>query len=81
MTGTASPRTWNLSLPGGRRLELGDRPQVMGILNITPDSFSDGGLWLAPEKAVERALQMLEEGAVILDLDQFLDLNAIRFTH
>lgn len=68
MTGTASPRTWNLSLPGGRRLELGDRPQVMGILNITPDSFSDGGLWLAPEKAVERALQMLEEGAVILDL-------------
>jgi dihydropteroate synthase len=40
----------------------------MGILNLTPDSFSDGGLWLEPARAVERALRMLDEGADLLDL-------------
>lgn len=40
----------------------------MGVVNITPDSFSDGGLWLAPERAVEHALAMLEAGAEIVDL-------------
>jgi dihydropteroate synthase len=40
----------------------------MGILNITPDSFSDGGRWLDPERAVRHALQMQEEGADLLDL-------------
>lgn len=40
----------------------------MGILNITPDSFSDGGLWVKPEKAVEHGLQMVAQGAEILDL-------------
>jgi len=40
----------------------------MGILNLTPDSFSDGGLWNDPPRAVERALLMLEEGADLLDL-------------
>lgn len=40
----------------------------MGILNLTPDSFSDGGLFLAPERAIERGLAMLEEGADLLDL-------------
>lgn len=40
----------------------------MGILNLTPDSFSDGGLWSDPEEAVARGLEMLEEGAEILDL-------------
>lgn len=40
----------------------------MGILNLTPDSFSDGGLWNDPQRAVERALRMLEEGAGLLDL-------------
>lgn len=43
-------------------------PRVMGILNVTPDSFSDGGLWLDPERAVERGLEMVAEGADILDL-------------
>ena len=43
-------------------------PRVMGVLNVTPDSFSDGGLYNAPEKARERALQMVEEGADILDI-------------
>jgi len=40
----------------------------MGILNVTPDSFSDGGLYLSPEKALERARQMVVEGADILDI-------------
>ena len=61
-------RTWTLRLPRERSLELGGRPRVMGILNLTPDSFSDGGLWLDPPRAVERGLRMLAEGAEILDL-------------
>ena len=44
------------------------RPRVMGILNVTPDSFSDGGKNLDPQKAVTRALQMLDEGADIIDV-------------
>jgi dihydropteroate synthase len=67
----APPTSWTLRLSRGRTLALGDRPggpAVMGILNLTPDSFSDGGLWLDPERAVERALAMAAEGAEILDL-------------
>ena len=45
-----------------------DRVAVMGILNVTPDSFSDGGLWLEPETAVEHGLQMVSEGASIIDV-------------
>ncbi len=45
-----------------------DRPVVMGILNVTPDSFSDGGLHYAAERAVERALEMIAEGADIVDV-------------
>ena len=60
---------WALRLPGGRRLPLGGRrPLVMGILNLTPDSFSDGGLWTEPERAVEHALAMLDGGADMVDL-------------
>jgi dihydropteroate synthase len=61
-------RTWTLRLPRGRTLELRDRLRVMGILNLTPDSFSDGGLWNDPARAVERGLRMLAEGADLLDL-------------
>lgn len=64
-------RTWSLRLPRGRSLSLGGRPRVMGILNLTPDSFSDGGLWndpAAPDIAVERGLALLAEGADLLDL-------------
>jgi dihydropteroate synthase len=60
--------TGALTLPRGRRLALGGRPLVMGILNVTPDSFSDGGLWLDPGRAVARGLAMLAEGADLLDL-------------
>ena len=42
--------------------------EVMGILNVTPDSFSDGGLYLDPERALDRALQMEEEGADWIDV-------------
>ena len=52
---------------------MGDLPQadrclVMGVLNVTPDSFSDGGRWLEPAAAVRRGLQLLAEGADILDV-------------
>lgn len=49
-------------------LELGKRTLIMGILNVTPDSFSDGGLWNDPNRAVEHALRMAEEGADIIDI-------------
>jgi dihydropteroate synthase len=51
-----------------RSLPLGERTLVMGILNVTPDSFSDGGKFLARDHAVAHALQMLDEGADILDI-------------
>jgi dihydropteroate synthase len=51
-----------------RTLELGRRTLVMGIVNITPDSFSDGGLFLEPVAAVAHGLRLLDEGAEILDL-------------
>ena len=51
----------------GKSLDL-SRPQVMGILNITPDSFSDGGDFFVPEQAVARASRMVEEGAAIIDV-------------
>jgi len=51
----------------GKSLDL-SQPQVMGILNITPDSFSDGGDFFVPEQAVARAVRMVEEGAAIIDV-------------
>jgi len=57
-----------IALRNDRKLLLPGRPLVMGVLNITPDSFSDGGLWLDPHRAVERAVAMVEEGAELLDL-------------
>ena len=45
-----------------------DTPVVMGILNVTPDSFSDGGQYVAVESAVEQALSMIEQGAAIIDI-------------
>ncbi len=51
----------------GQPLAL-DRPQVMGILNVTPDSFSDGGLFVGREQAVAHARKMYEEGADMIDI-------------
>lgn len=56
-----------LSLPRQRQLDL-NRPVVMGILNVTPDSFSDGGRYTQLEKALFQAEQMLNDGAAILDI-------------
>ncbi|HKM46578.1 MAG TPA: dihydropteroate synthase [Terriglobales bacterium] len=56
---------WNL---GTRVLELGRRTLIMGVVNVTPDSFSDGGLYIDAEKAVVRAEQLLEDGAAIVDV-------------
>src|SRR5262249_8988211 len=57
--------TWNL---GNRSLELGKRTLVMGIVNVTPDSFSDGSQFHDVDSAVVRALKLLEEGADIVDV-------------
>ncbi|HWP98151.1 MAG TPA: dihydropteroate synthase [Syntrophomonadaceae bacterium] len=59
---------WSIALPGGRTLELQQRTLIMGILNVTPDSFSDGGRYLDPIDAVTRGIQMAEEGADIIDI-------------
>src|ERR1700681_4251121 len=56
---------WNI---GSRVLELGRRTLIMGVVNVTPDSFSDGGLFIDAEKAVARAEQLLDEGATIVDV-------------
>ena len=59
-------RPWPLA--HGRTLPLGPRGVIMGILNVTPDSFSDGGDFVDPDVAVERAAAMVEEGAAIVDV-------------
>jgi dihydropteroate synthase len=49
-------------------LILGSEPVLIGVLNVTPDSFSDGGEFLDPDKAVVRAVSLLDEGALIVDI-------------
>lgn len=56
-----------LKLPSGP-LRLGERTLVMGVLNVTPDSFSDGGLFLDPDTAVQHALAMQRAGADLIDI-------------
>jgi len=51
-----------------RSVQLGQRTMIMGVLNVTPDSFSDGDLYLDPEAATARALQMFAEGAEMVDI-------------
>ncbi len=63
----ATRRHFLLPLPR-RKLELGSRTLLMGILNVTPDSFSDGGHYLEPSRAVERAWRIAEEGADLIDI-------------
>jgi dihydropteroate synthase len=57
--------TWRLR---SRTLQFARRPLVMGIVNVTPDSFSDGGQFLDPSAAVAQALKLLDDGADILDI-------------
>src|ERR1700733_4926790 len=56
---------WNL---GSRSLQLGKRTLVMGVINVTPDSFSDGGTYFDRDHAVERGRHLLDDGADILDV-------------
>jgi dihydropteroate synthase len=56
---------WSL---GSRALDLGKRTLIMGVVNVTPDSFSDGGLYLDRDQAVAHAQRLLDEGADILDI-------------
>jgi dihydropteroate synthase len=56
---------WSL---GKRALELGKRTLIMGVVNVTPDSFFDGGRYLDSGKAAAQGLQLLEEGADIIDV-------------
>jgi dihydropteroate synthase len=60
-------REFTLSCRGGS-LSLSGRPRIMGVLNVTPDSFSDGGKFATRKQAVRRALEMVEEGADIIDV-------------
>ncbi|AMY00302.1 dihydropteroate synthase [Mesorhizobium ciceri] len=59
-------RRWQLA--HGRHLDLGGKAVVVGILNVTPDSFSDGGQFDAPEKALAQARRMIGEGALVVDV-------------
>ena len=65
MSEKTSRRLW--TFPDFHR-EPGDRPLMMGIVNVTPDSFSDGGKYLVTDLAVGQALQLIDEGADILDI-------------
>jgi len=60
--------TRRIPVARGRALEIGPKAVVMGILNVTPDSFSDGGRHLDPRKAVDAAQRMVEQGAGIIDI-------------
>src|SRR5437868_14900679 len=71
MEGPASPAFFiSMTIfryPGGS-ISFGRRTAVMGVLNVTPDSFSDGGNWMDPDRAVRRARKMTREGADLIDV-------------
>jgi dihydropteroate synthase len=60
-------RRFSLSL-GARELVLGERTSVMGIVNVSPDSFYDGGRYFSPQRAIEHGLELAGQGADILDI-------------
>ena len=62
---SSNPLVWKVR---GREIDLSRRGLVMGIVNVTPDSFSDGGQFLDPSKAIDHALALEAEGADILDI-------------
>ena len=61
-------RRFTVPLPGGASLALGERVLVMGVINVTPDSFSDGGRLFDPAIAIEAGVRMAEEGADLIDV-------------
>lgn len=62
--GTSTSHRWHL----GRRTLTIDNPILLGIVNVTPDSFSDGGISFSPRRAIARAVQLLGEGADVIDV-------------
>jgi len=60
-------QTFSLNWPG-HSLDLGKRTHVMGVINVTPDSFSDGGLYFQKETAIEHGLRLAQDGADIIDV-------------
>lgn len=61
-------KPYSIPLPGRSPLDLGVRTLIMGIINVTPDSFADGGLRFEPERAIADGLQMIADGAAVLDV-------------
>jgi dihydropteroate synthase len=61
-------RRFTVPLPGGRSLALGERTLVMGVLNVTPDSFSDGGNLADSAAAIDVAVRMVDQGADLIDV-------------
>jgi dihydropteroate synthase len=61
-------RRYTIPLAHGERLSVGDRTLIMGVINVTPDSFSDGGRLFDPKQAVEAGLRMADEGADLIDI-------------
>src|SRR4029077_15181650 len=64
----ASRLAYRIPLPGGRILELGGRPLVMGVLNVTPDSFGDADHLSDPSRAVAAAIELEAAGADLVDI-------------
>jgi len=67
-TSFASRLAYRIPLPGGRILELGSRPLVMGVLNITPDSFADADHFSDPSRAVAAGIELEAAGADLVDI-------------
>ncbi len=67
-TPNTRPRVRNWPIADGRQLSIGERTLVMGVLNVTPDSFSDGGAFFSIDSALAHAEQMIAEGADIIDV-------------
>lgn len=61
-------RRFTIPLPDGRNLVLGDHTVLMGVVNVTPDSFSDGGELFDPDKAIEAGVLMASQGAGVIDV-------------
>ena len=53
---------------GKKEFSIGKRPYIMGILNVTPDSFSDGGMYFDSGSAIKKFYQLIEDGANIIDI-------------
>src|SRR5580693_2134527 len=68
ITSATTPPAPSIASRAWPALLSGPSPAVMGVLNVTPDSFSDGGQFIAPERALAQAKRMIAEGADIIDI-------------